>query len=255
MIGVCNPNECLIQDAKRNSIDVDTVCFSSLPDECLYIIFSNLPLYELVYISRTCRKFRRLCLDSRLWKSTFNSILLSLYPTEPLNTISRKMTRKASMEGLLNAVAPFDKDYTSIRKMYMQLTTTAMLGNCTPQHATTNVWDTKINESNLVWGTRPPSSVKVVLCGNLDCLIQVLTCVEEIDLQFVKAFLMTFESFTSIEMFFVKLMQRYQVPSSTKSLYSSTEEWQKELVLPVRFRVVNILKMLIEKVSLIIILK
>lgn len=228
--------------------DSEISYFSLLPDECIYLIFSYIPLPSLVLLSRTSKRFRRLCLDSKLWKNHLNTILRSLYPIHLTQN-----QRKPSMEGILKTTAPLQKDYEAIKIIQQELNQIRSINNVNIKHyknnSSINIWNAVEDESTLVWGVRQPLQTKAVLYGSLDCLVKVLTCVEEIDLQFVKGFLMTFESFTSIELLFVKLMQRYFVPTQTQINYKTIEEWRKELVLPVRFRVINILKLLIEKVS------
>ena len=125
---------------------------------------------------------------------------------------------------------------------------TSLLLLCNQYNEDVNIWDESC-EGNLLWAERKECNSKVVRAGSLNKLIEFLTSVNEFDLQFVKAFLMTFESFTTVEMLFIKLMQRFRVPLKTKQNFASIDVWRKELVQPVRFRVINIIKLLIDKVN------
>ena len=228
----------------------------NLPDECLFIILSHVPMHQLIEISAVCKRLRTITMDDLLWNAHFTQLLNSISPAP--GTIKR---RKKSIEQKENKVkitrnleylSKLHRNLWNTNELPIELFNPESFGKSDDHPLVTDIWttnDTGNSENeDIIWGERKPCCRKVVVAGKLNKLIEILTCVEEIDLQFVKAFLMTFESFTFAEVFFIKLMQRYHVPLSTQALFPSVEHWKKELFFPVRFRVVNILKLLIEKV-------
>lgn len=79
--------------------------------------------------------------------------------------------------------------------------------------------------------------------GSLNRLVELLTPIEEVDLVFVRAFLVTYQLFTTSTTFLAKLSQRYNAPRDPSV---ADDEWRKR-VLPIQIRVVNVIKMWIEE--------
>eukprot|EP01132_Coremiostelium_polycephalum_P005608 gene5608-6979_t len=79
---------------------------------------------------------------------------------------------------------------------------------------------------------------EVVKFGSFNKLVETLTHDSKVDLQFLKTFLMTYQSFCTPENLLNKLIQRYNVPKYTKKGGSITEEATKTI----QIRVINVLK-------------
>ncbi|KAF2074781.1 hypothetical protein CYY_003927 [Polysphondylium violaceum] len=80
---------------------------------------------------------------------------------------------------------------------------------------------------------------EVVKSGSLNKLVEHLTHDSKVDLQFLKTFLMTYQSFCTPEILMSKLIQRYNVPSSVSE--SSTRT--------IQIRVINVLKKWVDEYS------
>ncbi|KAL6078080.1 Ras guanine nucleotide exchange factor, variant 2 [Balamuthia mandrillaris] len=96
---------------------------------------------------------------------------------------------------------------------------------------------TKITSPN---ESRSSFFAKGIKAGTLNQLVIRLTHEYCHDLGFVKTFITTFQSFTTPQVLFEKLMQRFNVPLSTKGDVPE-EQWIKHMVLPIQIRVVNVL--------------
>lgn len=83
---------------------------------------------------------------------------------------------------------------------------------------------------------------KVIKAATLNKLIMKLTNESSVDVHFLKSFLATYRSFTTPEEFWKKIMERYNVPDPmTLGIKISEEDYQKNVVLPIRLRVSNVL--------------
>lgn len=101
-----------------------------------------------------------------------------------------------------------------------------------------NIWEDPYDDELIL----EPETGQIV-AGSLNRLVELLTPEEEVDLVFVRAFLVTYQLFTTSTMLLAKLSQRYNAPRDPTF---SDEEWRKR-VLPIQIRVVNVIKMWIEE--------
>eukprot|EP00005_Dracoamoeba_jomungandri_P011401 CAMPEP_0174275426 /NCGR_PEP_ID=MMETSP0439-20130205/59818_1 /TAXON_ID=0 /ORGANISM="Stereomyxa ramosa, Strain Chinc5" /LENGTH=743 /DNA_ID=CAMNT_0015367527 /DNA_START=239 /DNA_END=2470 /DNA_ORIENTATION=- len=83
---------------------------------------------------------------------------------------------------------------------------------------------------------------KGIKAATLNVLVVHLTDESSHDLDFLKTFIFTFQSFAHPYQLFEKLLQRYNVPLSTKG-DRSVVEWNQQVVMPIQIRVVNMLTM------------
>jgi hypothetical protein len=104
-----------------------------------------------------------------------------------------------------------------------------------------------------IWSEPPDNPNNIVVdpeCGvkaaNLNKLVERLTMVDDQDIVLQKTFIVTYRSFTTPEMLFRKLLQRYamKVPHLPPSV--SREEYHKLFVLPVQLRIINVVKQWME---------
>ena len=58
---------------------------------------------------------------------------------------------------------------------------------------------------------------------------------------FSSTFMITFQTFTTPEMFFDKMRERYQVPDCPEFLFMDEQEYEREYKKPIKIRVCNIL--------------
>lgn len=101
-----------------------------------------------------------------------------------------------------------------------------------------NIWEDPYDDQLIL----EPDTGQIV-AGSLNRLVELLTPIEEVDLVFVRAFLVTYQLFTTSTTLLAKLSQRYNAPRDPAL---SDEEWRKR-VLPIQIRVVNVIKMWIEE--------
>jgi hypothetical protein len=101
-----------------------------------------------------------------------------------------------------------------------------------------NIWEDPFDDQLII---EPNTSQ--IMAGSLNRLIELLTPEEEVDLTYVRAFLLTYQLFTSSTILLAKLSQRYNAPRDPSI---TDEEWRKR-VLPIQIRVVNVIKMWIEE--------
>ena len=84
-----------------------------------------------------------------------------------------------------------------------------------------------------------------IKAGTLNQLLMRLTDEKRHDLNFLKTFITTFQSFTTTELFFQKLAERYNVPHDKHSDIPE-EQWKHTIVLPIQLRVFNVIKIWID---------
>lgn len=101
-----------------------------------------------------------------------------------------------------------------------------------------NIWEDPYDDELIL----EPDTGQIA-AGSLNRLVELLTPDEEVDLVFVRAFLVTYQLFTTSTTLLAKLSQRYNAPRDPSL---SDEEWRKR-VLPIQIRVVNVIKMWIEE--------
>lgn len=87
----------------------------------------------------------------------------------------------------------------------------------------------------------PIDHTKVIRAATINKLIMKLTNESSVDVNFLKSFLATYRSFTTPEIFWKKIMERYNVPPLPKNSTMTIEEHQKNVVLPIRLRVCNVI--------------
>lgn len=84
----------------------------------------------------------------------------------------------------------------------------------------------------------PQEKVKVIKAGSLNRLVGMLAREEKHDIEYMKTFLLTYQSFTTPYKLLAKLIQRYDVPRRP----AMSDEEHKKLCLVVQLRVVNVIK-------------
>ncbi|KAF7321869.1 hypothetical protein MKEN_00708900 [Mycena kentingensis (nom. inval.)] len=84
-----------------------------------------------------------------------------------------------------------------------------------------------------------------VRAGTVPALVERLTAHEQADTTFIKAFLMTFKSFTSVDELFELLEQRFWVQPPPKLTIAERDEWGKLKQHIIQARVLNIFKSMI----------
>jgi len=102
-----------------------------------------------------------------------------------------------------------------------------------------NIWE-EPEEDNLIWYIPPNMTKQAIKAGTLNKLVEQLTSEKEHDMEFQRAFLITYQSFTTPEKLLQKLMQRYQVPE--KKATGVSEQEFKSTTNTIQLRVVNVLK-------------
>eukprot|EP01098_Paradermamoeba_levis_P016727 TRINITY_DN9231_c0_g1_i1.p1 TRINITY_DN9231_c0_g1~~TRINITY_DN9231_c0_g1_i1.p1 ORF type:complete len:652 (-),score=199.83 TRINITY_DN9231_c0_g1_i1:128-2083(-) len=85
---------------------------------------------------------------------------------------------------------------------------------------------------------------KDIKAASLNKLVERLTSEKNLDLNYVKTFLMTYQSFTTPEKLLSKLIQRYHVPQQEGI---SEQEWKNTIVMPIQLRVCNVIKKWVEE--------
>ena len=84
-----------------------------------------------------------------------------------------------------------------------------------------------------------------IKAGTLNQLVIRLTDEKQHAITFLKTFITTYQSFTTTDLFFQKLVERYNVPLDTHSDIPE-EQWKQNIVLPIQVRVYNVFKKWIE---------
>jgi len=102
-----------------------------------------------------------------------------------------------------------------------------------------NIWEQLPEVDQLLVET----DTGLVAAGSLNRLVELLAPEEEVDLTYVRAFLVTYQLFTTSSALLAKLSQRYNVPRDPTV---PDDEWRKR-VLPIQIRVVNVIKSWIEE--------
>ncbi|EGG18415.1 Ras guanine nucleotide exchange factor [Cavenderia fasciculata] len=92
-----------------------------------------------------------------------------------------------------------------------------------------NIWEEPVENIIIdsVRNTEDDQDEEVVKSGSLNKLVERLTHESKVDLQFLKTFLMTYQSFCTPEKLLNKLVQRYNVPKhrvGTASIYDETNQ-------------------------------
>ncbi|KAG9019883.1 hypothetical protein FRB90_000013 [Tulasnella sp. 427] len=105
-----------------------------------------------------------------------------------------------------------------------------------------------------VWYLRPDSEEGSILVnpdggvrgGTLPALIERLTLHNYRDAVYNDTFLITFKSFTTVDELFDLLVARFNIPEPAGLKPDELKQWVEKKQTPIRFRVINILKMLME---------
>jgi len=105
-----------------------------------------------------------------------------------------------------------------------------------------NIWE-EPEEDNIIWYTPPNTTKNLIKAATLNKLVEQLTQERDYDTEFQRAFLMTYQSFTTPERLLQKLMQRFQVPEKR---HSNNEPEIRGSTTTIQLRVVGILKKWLE---------
>jgi hypothetical protein len=112
-----------------------------------------------------------------------------------------------------------------------------------------NIWDEPpSSEENVLYEEvtgKDGVVTHVLAAATLNRLVEVLTSEEKVNVEFLDAFLLTYQSFTTPFIFLNKLIQRFNVPYSSFS-HLSQEEFYFQVQNPIRVRVCNVLRKWIE---------
>ncbi|KAJ7366610.1 ras guanine nucleotide exchange factor domain-containing protein [Mycena albidolilacea] len=84
-----------------------------------------------------------------------------------------------------------------------------------------------------------------VSAGTLPALVERLTTHERADQTFIKSFLMTFKSFTTVDGLFDLLVQRFWIQPPPKTTAAEREEWRRSKQHVIQVRVLNTLRYLV----------
>ncbi|KAJ7855965.1 ras guanine nucleotide exchange factor domain-containing protein [Mycena olivaceomarginata] len=90
--------------------------------------------------------------------------------------------------------------------------------------------------------TDPEGTVRA---GTLPALVERLTTHERADQTFIKSFLMTFKSFTTVDGLFDLLVQRFWIQPPPKTTAAEREEWRRSKQHVIQVRVLNTLRYLV----------
>ncbi|KAH3743878.1 Ras guanine nucleotide exchange factor [Pelomyxa schiedti] len=105
-----------------------------------------------------------------------------------------------------------------------------------------NIWNEPAdNPNNIVLDEE-----RTVKCANLNKLVERLTKGESHDINLQKTFITTYRSFTTPEMFFKKLLQRFKLVIPRLPPSVSVDEYIRHTVLPVQLRIINVLRQWVE---------
>ena len=105
-----------------------------------------------------------------------------------------------------------------------------------------NIWNEEADcEANIIFEASAEddgSQMEQVKAGTLNKLVERLTSAKSHNLMYTNAFLLTYQSFTTADKFFTKLVQRYNVPRPNAI---GDDEFRKTVQLPIQLRVCNVL--------------
>eukprot|EP01105_Mastigella_eilhardi_P017713 TRINITY_DN4084_c0_g1_i5.p1 TRINITY_DN4084_c0_g1~~TRINITY_DN4084_c0_g1_i5.p1 ORF type:complete len:1322 (+),score=230.17 TRINITY_DN4084_c0_g1_i5:3-3968(+) len=101
-----------------------------------------------------------------------------------------------------------------------------------------NIWDEPADNA----GNFIPDTEFTIRAANLNKLVEHLTLAGKTDITLQKTFITTYRSFTTPELLFEKLLQRYhhRIPKLPPCV--SPEEYRKHTVVPVQLRTINVMK-------------
>ena len=112
-----------------------------------------------------------------------------------------------------------------------------------------NIWDEPAaSEENIQYEEVEGDDGKneaILSAATLNKLVEELTTAQKVDTEFLHAFLLTYQSFTTPFVFLNKLIQRFNVPSD-RHQNMSQEEFELHIRDPIRVRVCNVLRKWIE---------
>jgi len=101
-----------------------------------------------------------------------------------------------------------------------------------------NIWE-EVNDSTTLLFDEDKNTLRA---GTLNKLVEKMTSQNAPDLEFMKAFLMTYPSFTTPQILLRKLLERYHVPISPMENNAEFESFRKTVVRPIQLRVCSVLK-------------
>jgi len=109
-----------------------------------------------------------------------------------------------------------------------------------------NIWDEPpSSDANVQYEEIQGQPKQVLAAATLNKLVEALASEEKVDPEYLDAFLLTYESFTSSFTFLNKLIQRFNVPPNFIPNLSQ-EEFELHVQNPIRVRVCNVLRKWIE---------
>jgi son of sevenless-like protein len=115
-----------------------------------------------------------------------------------------------------------------------------------PDGTKTPVFETKPDGSKVaVMDTPrlgPDGEFLDIKAASLNKLVERVTAEKNQDMNFIGAFLMTYQSFTQPERLLAKLIQRYNVPKPEDLEEAKFDKWKQETVRPIQLRVINFIK-------------
>ncbi|KAG0338682.1 hypothetical protein BG004_007120 [Podila humilis] len=82
--------------------------------------------------------------------------------------------------------------------------------------------------------------------GTLQALVERLTLHDSLDTSFVATFLLSYRSFTTTEILFSLLFRRFSIPAPAALDDYEFEEWERRKLIPIRIRVLNVVKSWLE---------
>jgi hypothetical protein len=85
-----------------------------------------------------------------------------------------------------------------------------------------------------------------IRAGTLNKLVEYMTSEMVVDLDYMKAFLLTYRSFTTPDQLYSKLIERYNMPQPENLSPEELENWKRNKLRPVQLRVCSAMKHWIE---------
>ena len=112
-----------------------------------------------------------------------------------------------------------------------------------------NIWEEPPSSSeNVTYEAAEDADGEPVLtAATLNKLVEALTNEEKVDTNFFNTFLLTYQSFTTADIFLNKLMQRFNVPPNNPASGLSDADYEVHVQMPIRMRVCNVLRKWIEQ--------
>ena len=108
-----------------------------------------------------------------------------------------------------------------------------------------NIWQepliTNGRNKTVIYSKEVDQSNFDIRAGTLNQLVMRLTDESKAHLVFLKTFIATYQSFTTPDLLFQKLVERYNVPRD-QQYDISDEDWKTNIVLPIQFRVSNVIR-------------